>query len=103
MFGIPEWAIGVGFIIVVGSAGRALLGWFLPADQLRGRRASKRDLAQALEEMRKRVGAAEAVQSKLGDVEDLQRRLGEVEERLDFAERLLAKQRDAERLVPPRS
>lgn len=103
MFGIPDWAIGVGFIILAGSAGRALMGWFLPADQLRGRRASKRDLAQALEEMQKRLGAAEAVQSKRGDVEDLQRRLGEVEERLDVAERLLATRREAERLVPPRS
>jgi len=35
-------------------------------------------------------------------VEELQHRLGEVEERLDFAERLLAKQREAERLAQPR-
>jgi hypothetical protein len=33
--------------------------------------------------------------------DEVQRRLGEVEERLDFAERLLAKPRDAERGVPP--
>jgi len=33
----------------------------------------------------------------------VQRRLADVEERLDFAERMLAKQRDAERIVPPKS
>ena len=30
-------------------------------------------------------------------------RLAEVEERLDFAERLLTKQREAERIVPPQN
>jgi hypothetical protein len=35
-------------------------------------------------------------------LEDMQRRLGELEERVDFAERLLAKQRDSERLASPR-
>jgi hypothetical protein len=29
--------------------------------------------------------------------------LSEIEERLDFAERLLAKQRDGERISPPKS
>jgi len=32
----------------------------------------------------------------------VQQRLAELEERLDFAERLLAQQRDGERLGPPR-
>lgn len=32
----------------------------------------------------------------------MQTRLGEMEERLDFAERLLAQQREADRLAPPR-
>jgi hypothetical protein len=36
------------------------------------------------------------------DVEELKRRLSELEERLDFAERMLAKERDRERLAPPR-
>jgi hypothetical protein len=35
-----------------------------------------------------------------GEVEDLRARLGELEERLDFAERLLARQRDAAELPP---
>lgn len=37
-----------------------------------------------------------------GEVDELRHRLGEVEERLDFAERLLAKTREAERLAQPR-
>jgi hypothetical protein len=36
------------------------------------------------------------------EVEELKRRLAEVEERLDFTERLLAKERTADRLAPPR-
>lgn len=35
-----------------------------------------------------------------GEVDDLRARLGEVEERLDFAERLLARQRDGAELPP---
>ncbi len=44
-------------------------------------------------------GASESV---LAEVDDLKRRLSEVEERLDFAERLLARERDPDRLAPPR-
>ncbi len=36
------------------------------------------------------------------EVDELRHQLGDVQERLDFAERLLARQRDAERLAPPR-
>jgi Tfp pilus assembly protein PilO len=38
----------------------------------------------------------------VGELEELRRRLAEVEERLDFAERLLARDREADRLGPPR-
>jgi hypothetical protein len=48
------------------------------------------------------VGGSEDVQTRLDGLEDVQRRLADVEERLDFAERMLAKQRDAERIVPPK-
>jgi hypothetical protein len=37
-----------------------------------------------------------------GDVEELRHQLTEMQERLDFAERLLAQQREAERVAPPR-
>jgi hypothetical protein len=36
-------------------------------------------------------------------LDEVQHRLGELEERLDFAERVLAKERVAERLGPPRT
>jgi hypothetical protein len=38
----------------------------------------------------------------LAEVDELRRRLSEVEERLDFTERLLARERDPDRLAPPR-
>ena len=37
-----------------------------------------------------------------GQVERLQQDVLELQERLDFAERMLAKQRDVDRLAPPR-
>jgi len=50
-----------------------------------------------------RLGDVDELRGKLAELEDMQRRLGELEERVDFAERLLTKQRDAERLAPPKS
>lgn len=44
----------------------------------------------------------EDVERRQGKVDDLERRLAEVEERLDFAERLLARRRDPERVAPPK-
>jgi len=82
---IPSWAIGFAFIIAVVAAAqvvvRRLVGtanrgaWQNPTEPEVAR------LTQALD--------------------DVQRRLGELEERMDFAERLLAKERVAERLGPP--
>ena len=103
MFGIPDWAIGVGFIILAGSIARALTARFIPGDRLRGRKASPRDLAETLEDVQKRLGAVEDVQTRLGEGGDVQSRLSELEERLDFTERLLAKQRESERIAPPKS
>ncbi|HVH66961.1 MAG TPA: hypothetical protein VM716_03760 [Gemmatimonadales bacterium] len=105
MFGIPEWAIGVGFIMIAVSVARALSG---AGERQRGRKASRRDLTQAVEELRRKVdGGAGAVggdtQARLDELEDVQRRLSDLEERMDFAERMLAKQRDAERIAPPKS
>ena len=93
MFEIPVWAIGVGFIILTVGVAQVLVRRLLPADRLLGRRASTRDLAEMVEQ----------VQRRLAELDDLRKRLDEVEERLDFAERLLAKQREGERLAPPRS
>jgi hypothetical protein len=103
MFGIPDWALGVGFILVAVSIAKALAGRLGPPDRLGRPRGSRRDMAQAIDELQKRVGGSEDVQSRLDALEDVQRRLTDVEERLDFAERILAKQRDAERIAPPKS
>ena len=47
------------------------------------------------------TAAVEDLQKRLDALEEGQRRVAELEERLDFAERLLARQRD-ERLAPPK-
>ncbi len=89
MWGIPSWAIGIAVIMLAISLGKsltAMLGGGTPAKRGRGDGASDAELARQAEAL-----------------EDAQRRLGELEERMDFAERLLAKQRDGERLAPPRS
>jgi hypothetical protein len=103
MFGIPEWAVGVGFITFALMGGIALLYRLMPAEMRASER--KRHLALrlgAMESLQRELGgSSDEVQRKLGELEDVQRRLAEVEERLDFAERLLTKQRDAERLIPP--
>jgi len=44
-----------------------------------------------------------AVDDLRAELDDARRRIAALEERVDFAERMLAKQRDPERLVPPRS
>ncbi len=48
------------------------------------------------------AGSAAAQEDVLAAVEDLRRELAELAERVDFTERLLAKQRDADKLPPPR-
>ena len=92
MFGIiPEWAVGVAFIMLAISVGKMLSGRGMPSERFRGRNASRRDLAEAMEDVQRRLTQLEEARSKPGELEDLQTRLSEVEERLDFAERLLAK------------
>jgi len=98
MFGIPDWAVGVGFIMLAISIGKALAGRLGPPDRQGGPRG-RRDLAQAVADLQKRVGGGDDVQTRLDEV---QRRLADVEERLDFTERMLAQQRDAERIAPPK-
>ena len=45
----------------------------------------------------------EDLQTQLGDLDELKQRIGELEERVDFAERVLAKQREGQRLDPPQN
>jgi hypothetical protein len=105
MFGIiPEWAVGVAFIMLAISVGRMLSGRGAPAERFRGRKASLRDLGEAMQDVQRRLSELEEAQRRLGEGagEDMQSRLSEIEERLDFTERLLAKQRDADRLDSPK-
>jgi hypothetical protein len=46
--------------------------------------------------------ALEDLQVRLGQLDQLQERIGELEERVDFAERILAKQREGERSALPK-
>jgi len=104
MFEIPVWAVGVGFIVLTVAVAQVIARRLIPADQLRpvgrvrGRWGSKREVAELVDEVERKLGELD----DLSEVEEMQRRLGEIEERLDFAERVLTKQREAERIAPPK-
>ena len=87
MFGIPGevfWpTVSFGAIIVLVFGGFALLR-FLPHPESRVLEQPDRE---ALDDLRVR----------LGQLDQLQERVGELEERVDFAERLLAKHPESER------
>ena len=80
------WAIGVGIIILAVSLGRTL-----------------RALGHAFGDRgARRQPPGQAADPELrADVDEMRQRLAELEERVDFAERLLAKRREGERLAPP--
>src|SRR2546422_10476 len=98
-----EWAPAVGVIglalvigatlVLKGPMGKALAEW------IRG--WSKTDEHWLAVEAAKHGAASAPAESVLAEVDELKRRLSEVEERLGFAERLLAKQREGDRLAPP--
>ena len=94
MLGIPQWAIGVGvvmlFITTAQIVRRLVLGPQPPARGLWSRLLDARD-AQGLDE----------IEARLAELETLKQRVVELEERVDFAERMLASQREAQRLAPP--
>jgi hypothetical protein len=82
----PTAAFGTIIVLVIG--GIALLR-LVPH---RGSRVLEQPEREALQDL----------QDRLGQLDQLQERVGELEERVDFAERLLAKQREADRLESPR-
>src|ERR1051325_588918 len=108
MFGETVLAIGVGFIILTVAAAQVIARRLIPADQLRlggrvrGRWGSKREVAELVDEVERKLGELADLRKRLGEREERQGRLGEIEERLDFAERVLTKQREAERIAPPK-
>src|SRR5579859_149522 len=88
MPGNPEWAVGVGLIVVIVSAAQIVWHLIAPKSAQRGRKLRVMlpgDNSQALED----------VQTRLLELDQLKQRVNELEERLDFAERMLASQRDA--------
>ncbi len=77
-----SWGIAVGIIIIAATVGKAYA-------------ALLRAKAARLER------GEEGEDSPLAETVDaLQQRVGDLEERVDFAERMLAKQREGERLPP---
>ena len=93
---IPEWAIGVGLIVGIISVAQLVFRLVAPESAPRGRKVrfmKPGDTAEALED----------IQTHLLEFDQLKKRVNELEERLDFAERLLTSQRDAQRLGPPKA
>ena len=88
MFGLPQWAVGVGGILVLVTVLQVVYARLVPPEYRR--RRWKGEPLQAPDDM----------QSRLAELEDVKQRLAELEERVDFAERLLARQREAGRLGP---
>ena len=90
MFGIPGevfWptaAFGTMILLVFGSIAALRL---LPRAKSRDRRD-----AETLQDL----------EVRLGQLEQIQERISQLEERVDFAERILAKQREGQRLELPR-
>jgi hypothetical protein len=80
---------GAAFLLSISPVGRAL------AERIRrqGSPGLGEEARAQLEELRSEL---------LGEVQQLRTELSELSERMDFAERLLAKQREVERLAPPR-
>ncbi len=88
MFGLPEWALGVGAVLVLVTVLQVIYVRLMPPEYRRRRWKSEP------------LQASDDVLSRLAELDEVKQRLGELEERVDFAERLLAKQREAERLGP---
>ena len=88
MFGLPEWAVGVGAVLVLVTVLQVIYVRLMPPEYRRRRLKGEP------------LQASDDVQRRLAELDEVKQRLGELEERVDFAERLLAKQREAERLGP---
>ncbi len=85
MWSIPSWAIGTAFVVCVVACAQVVVRRLIGSTaKSAGQTPTEPDVARFTQAL-----------------DDLQRRLGELEERMDFAERLLAKERVAERLSPP--
>ncbi len=81
-FVIPSWALGAAVILIAIQIGRAISGKY------GGGRGRHRGLSASNDE----------ISELRQNLETMQNRVAELEERVDFAERLLAKQRESDRL-----
>jgi len=79
-FGIPEWAIGVGAILAFISVLKVVTARLMPPGYRQ--RSWRGDIIPR---------ETEDLQARLAELDELKRRVGELEERVDFAERLLAR------------
>jgi hypothetical protein len=98
---VNEWAPAVTFSVIALSAGAAVvlrgpMGQAL-AEWIRGWSHTERKWIEA------KAGAPTMdVEALHAELDEMRRRLAETEERLDFTERMLTKQREAERIgLPP--
>lgn len=94
MFGIPEWSIGVGVIILSVAVGQVMVRVFTS-------RIARPERHFRVVDPTGRGQVLEDVQARMGELDQLTQRVGELEERVDFTERLLDKQREGQRLGPP--
>ncbi len=94
MLGIPEWAIGVAAIMAVIGVVQIVWARLMPPGY---RRRSWKGWGGRWDEPSVEL---EELQAKLAELDELKQRVGELEERVDFAERLLARHREGERLPP---
>jgi len=81
-FVIPSWALGAAVILIAIQIGRSISGKY------GGGRGRHRGLSASNDE----------ISELRQNLETMQNRVAELEERVDFAERLLAKQRESDRL-----
>jgi hypothetical protein len=87
-------------IVFIFGGGVVIALGFSPIGRAVAERIRRRGGAALPEDVR---GELDQFRSELvGEVQQLRTEVGELSERMDFAERLLAKQRDSDRLAPPR-
>ena len=98
MLEIPAWAIGV--VAICGGVGIMVLIMQLGEGLQRSLFGMKRGERKPSTVIGMHVGTSSGETTQNPEaVEDLQRRVAELEERVDFAERLLAKQAQPDRLI----
>jgi len=77
VWSIPSWAIGTAFVVCVVACAQVVVRRLIGStDKSAGQTATEPDVARLTQ-----------------GLDNMQRRLGEIEERMDFAERLLSKER----------